>query len=98
MEATRGEDPTVLGTLAAAYAEVGDFPSAIETQQLALSLYEGQDRDVWSERLEDYLASRPFREIPRRGSAEPSAIDMRAATTSPVILPFGCRWFSTTLQ
>ena len=33
-----GNDPAVLGTLAAAYAETGDYPGALETAQRALAL------------------------------------------------------------
>ncbi len=41
-QATGGSDPAVLRTLAAAYAEAGRFPDAVETAQKALQLAQAQ--------------------------------------------------------
>jgi len=60
------EDPTNLDNLAAAYAETGDFNSAIMTQQKAihaLKLSEQIDRfDQFELRLQTYQQNKPFRE------------------------------------
>ncbi|GGI70811.1 hypothetical protein GCM10007978_05920 [Shewanella hanedai] len=60
------EDPTNLDNLAAAYAETGDFNSAILTQHKAidaLKLSEHVDRsDEFEQRLQIYEQNKPFRE------------------------------------
>ncbi|NRD75349.1 SEL1-like repeat protein [Shewanella sp. VB17] len=60
------EDPTNLDNLAAAYAETGDFNSAIMTQLKAinaLKLSEQIDRsDEFELRLQTYQQNKPFRE------------------------------------
>jgi tetratricopeptide (TPR) repeat protein len=57
--------PYVQGTLAAAYAESGDYNAAVRWQEGALSLYANQaDREKARARLELYRARQPFREGP----------------------------------
>lgn len=60
------EDPTNLDNLAAAYAETGDFNSAIMTQHKAihaLKLSEHIERsDEFKQRLQTYEQNKPFRE------------------------------------
>ena len=53
-----------LDTLAAAYAERGDFPRAIETQQAALEYLPARDarQQAFSKRLASYRAGQPWRE------------------------------------
>ena len=61
MEAT----PTYLDTLAAAYAELGDFANAIATQEAALELLDDAQRDLKAElenRLAVYRAGQAWRE------------------------------------
>ena len=62
VEQASGTD--ALDTLAAAYAEHGDFPRAIETQQAALeSLPAGDTRHpAFAKRLASYRAGQPWRE------------------------------------
>ena len=62
VEQNRGAD--TLDTLAAAYAENGDFPNAIASQRAALSrLGEGDARRLeLTERLASYQAGRPWRQ------------------------------------
>ena len=61
---TGGGNPTVLDTLAAAYAEAGRFPEAVETAQRALRLAETQSNaalaDTLRSQLKLYQADRPF--------------------------------------
>ncbi len=57
-------NPVVLGTLAAAYAEAGQFPKAVETAQRALQLAERQSNtalaDAIRSQLKLYQAGIPF--------------------------------------
>jgi len=67
---TENKDPGILDTLAAAYAEGGRFPEAIETVQKAIMLNEGQggaDLEGLRERLELYKGSTPYRESSLEG-------------------------------
>jgi tetratricopeptide (TPR) repeat protein len=61
---TGGENPTILYTLAAAYAEAGRFPEAVETAQRALQLAETQSNtalaDAIRSQLKLYQAGLPF--------------------------------------
>ena len=50
-----GKNPAVLCTLAAAYAEAGRFPEAIETAQRALQLAEAQSNTTLAEALQSQL-------------------------------------------
>jgi tetratricopeptide (TPR) repeat protein len=61
---TKHEDPVVLETLAAAYAETGHFKKAIQTADQALAIAADGDElaaDIQSE-LEFYKQGRPYRE------------------------------------
>jgi tetratricopeptide (TPR) repeat protein len=58
-----GKDPDSLGTLAATYAEAGDFAAAIEWQEKANRLYEdGDDKRKGEDRLKLYRQKKPYRE------------------------------------
>jgi len=61
---TGGGNPVALGTLAAAYAEAGRFPEAVETAQRALQLAETQSNtalaDAIRSQLKSYQAGIPF--------------------------------------
>jgi protein O-mannosyl-transferase len=61
---TGGGNPVVLGTLAAAYAEVGSFPEAVATAQRALQLAESRSdtalADAIRSQLKLYQTDRPF--------------------------------------
>jgi protein O-mannosyl-transferase len=61
---TGGENPVILHTLAAAYAEAGRFPEAVETAQRALELAEAQSNPalagVIQSQMELYQAGAPF--------------------------------------
>jgi tetratricopeptide (TPR) repeat protein len=63
-----GESPIVLRTLAAAYAEAGDFPRAIEAAQRAAELAMAQQNQSLVERLQNelelYRVNKPHRETP----------------------------------
>jgi tetratricopeptide (TPR) repeat protein len=61
---TGGENPVILHTLAAAYAEAGRFPEAVETAQRALRLAGAQSNTVLAGQLQSelklYQAGSPF--------------------------------------
>jgi tetratricopeptide (TPR) repeat protein len=65
-----GNAPMILRTLAAAYAEQGEFPKAIETAQRALELATMQNEPSLAEtmrnEIELYRARSPYREMPTR--------------------------------
>jgi tetratricopeptide (TPR) repeat protein len=57
------EEPGALDTLAAAYAEAGDFEAAVRWQDRAIGmLADGPVRDRYRSRLALYRAGKPFRE------------------------------------
>ncbi len=61
-EATRWKKWYVLGALAAAQAETGDFAAAIATEQKAMPLYEHEsNRKAAQVRLAQYRAHKPYR-------------------------------------
>jgi len=64
-----GQEPAILDSLAAAYAEVGRFPVAVETARRALALARQQNNqqliDGLNARIAAYQAKRPFRDQPR---------------------------------
>ena len=63
---TGGGNLVILRTLAAAYAEAGRFPEAIETASQALQLARPQDDSAWAETLQKetwlYRAATPLRD------------------------------------
>ena len=65
-EASGGKDPAILDTLAAAFAEAGRFPEAIETTRQALALATEQNAQELAEELKArmslYESRTPFRE------------------------------------
>ncbi len=65
---SRDGDPAIPDTLAAAYAEAGQFPEAIRAAQQALDLAKSQHNsalvDTIAARIKLYRAGAPFREAP----------------------------------
>jgi tetratricopeptide (TPR) repeat protein len=66
-----GREPAILDTLAAAYAEMGRFPEAVETARRALALAVERKQqplvEVLRTRIALYEAQTPFREKPAGG-------------------------------
>lgn len=58
--------PDVLDTLAAAYAEVGQFDRAVETEQKAIKLAPENQREEFRNYLKLYEAYKPRRETPAK--------------------------------
>jgi len=62
-ELTEWKYANPLDTLAAAYAEVGDFDKAVEWQEKASKLYtDADDRKKGEDRLKLYQQRKPYRE------------------------------------
>ena len=61
---THWKHPRTLSTLAAAYAEVGDFEKAAEWQSKAHDLYSVSDKEKWGYLLDLYRSGEPFRHEP----------------------------------
>jgi hypothetical protein len=55
--------PHILSTLAAAYAETGDFETAKKWSQKAVELGEGEEKEALEKELESYRAGKPVREL-----------------------------------
>ena len=61
---TPGVSATIIGTVAAAYAEIGDFKQAVEWQQKAQKAYTSQERAKWGFLLDLYKTGKQYREWP----------------------------------
>lgn len=61
-EMTGWQDPHVLDTLAAAYAELGQFAEAVKYQSQALELADAERKEEFLQRILLYKARRPYRE------------------------------------
>jgi protein O-mannosyl-transferase len=78
VQLSREQEPAVLGTLAAAYAEAGRFSEAVKTAEQAVALAARQNNrslvDSINAKISLYEAKTPFREtqqLPVAGSAQP---------------------------
>ena len=73
MHLGEGREPAILGTLAAALAETGRFPEAVETARKALALATQQNNQSLAEsikvKLPLYEAGTPFREMEQPSAA-----------------------------
>ncbi len=71
-----GNDPQILDTLAAAYAEAGRFPEAIATAGEAISLARSAKQSALADsiqsRLDLYRAGQPYRESSPKSTRKPS--------------------------
>jgi Flp pilus assembly protein TadD len=59
---TQWNEPTFIDTLAAAYAEEGNFPEAIKWENKALALASARDRAQFEKALHLYQQGQPYRE------------------------------------
>jgi tetratricopeptide (TPR) repeat protein len=68
VQLSNGQEPAILGTLAAAYAEAGRFSEAVETAERAISLASARGDTALAEtlraRLKLYHAGSPYHETP----------------------------------
>jgi serine/threonine-protein kinase len=64
-ELTNWNDPAYLDTLAAAYAEAGDFAAAVKWQEQAIKLVKDEtSKKAFADRLALYQQRKPYREKP----------------------------------
>ena len=68
VELSGGQEPAILDTLAAAYAEAGRFPEAVEVARKASVLAMRQNKEPLAEaskvKLHLYEAKKPYRDVP----------------------------------
>ncbi len=62
-EVTEYKQPHILSTLAAGYAETGDFAKAVEWSKKAVELGDETQKSDLTKELESYEASKPWREL-----------------------------------
>jgi tetratricopeptide (TPR) repeat protein len=62
-EVTDYKQPHILSTLAAGYAELGDFATAVEWSKKALELGDESQKAELAKELESYQSSKPWREL-----------------------------------
>ena len=76
IELSDGENPQILDTLAAAYAEAGWFSEAVQTAQKAIDVATPQNKLILAAsikaRRQLYQAKMPFREPPSAPSPTPA--------------------------
>jgi protein O-mannosyl-transferase len=74
VQLSSGSSPEILDTLAAAYAEAGRFPEAIQTADRALNLSTAQNKtplaDAIQRQLKLYEANIPFRDISQTNASQ----------------------------
>ena len=59
-EETEWEDASFVDTLAAAYAEQGEFEKAVEAEEKAIKLAEGDSSEAYKARLALYKDDKPY--------------------------------------
>ena len=59
---TNWEDPHAMGTLAAAYAETGQFDEAVKWEEKAQAMYSPEMKEKWAFLLELYKSGKPYRQ------------------------------------
>lgn len=73
----------ILSTLAAAYAELGDFANARKWSEKAVELGSDEQKSALRKELESYLAGKPFRELKTGNEPEDEPKPRRRAKPAP---------------
>ena len=61
--------PHILSTLAAAYAETGDFDNAVKWSSKAVEIGDKEHDEALKKELESYKAKKPWRELLTEGDS-----------------------------
>ncbi len=70
-ELTKYKLAHILSTLAAAYAETGDFPTAIKWSEKGVAIGREDQQEPLAKELESYRAGKPWRELLSEENPEP---------------------------
>ncbi len=73
----------ILSTLGAAYAELGDFKTAMEWSQKAIAASSAEQKEALLKELESYKAGKPFRELKTPQATEKPKKTEKAEETRP---------------
>lgn len=86
-EATEYKQAHILSTLAAGYAEIGDFETAKRWSAKAVELSDEKTRDALKKELESYQGGKPWRELqtetPESADADPDKTSEKPAESPP---------------
>jgi tetratricopeptide (TPR) repeat protein len=80
---TEYKQPHILSTLAAGYAEIGDFDTAIAWSKKAVELGDGELKENLEKELESYQAKKPWRELQDETLEEKSEKPAEKTATRP---------------
>ena len=86
-ELSKYEKPHVLSTLAAAYAESGNFEKAIEWSQKSVEMDDPEHRDQLKKELESYRSNKPWRERQTLTPEEDTSPEKEPLTETPQAPP-----------
>lgn len=85
-ESSQYKKPHILSTLAAAYAESGDYPKAIEWSTKAVKLGRADLQEQLEAELKSYQKKKPWREkkdLPESKKSEPNKVETSTQKESP---------------
>jgi tetratricopeptide (TPR) repeat protein len=76
-ELTDYKKPHILSTLGAAYAETGDFETAIKWSSKGIELGNAEEKEALGKEVETYRAGKPFREMLTEGKPAKAAAEKK---------------------
>jgi FimV-like protein len=80
-EVTEYKEGHILSTLAAAYAESGDFEKAREWSKKAIEIGREDQKEALSKELASYMEDKPWREL--QDVSEKSPLDKKPTAKAP---------------
>ena len=82
-EASEYKEAYILSTLAAAYAETGDFENAVKWSTKAVEVGEAKDKDELQKELDSYKNKKPWRELKDEDAENAKLKEGKAADGKP---------------